>query len=81
MTKPLREAINEAVVQWVTTKLQRREPVDLKFMAREMSLSLVELVLEQDEKHQGPLFAHIVGSLSEEYLKRRRVMQTGRRSN
>jgi hypothetical protein len=34
MTKPLREAINEAVVQWVTTKLQRREPVDVKFMAR-----------------------------------------------
>jgi hypothetical protein len=51
MTKSLREAINEAVVQWVTTKLQRREPVDVKFMAREISLSLVELVLEQNEKH------------------------------
>jgi hypothetical protein len=75
MQKPLREAINEVVAQWVTTKLQKREPVDVKFIAREMSLSLIEPVLEQDESHQGPLLAHILGNLSDEYLKRRGVTQ------
>jgi hypothetical protein len=34
-------------------------------MAREITPSLIDMVLEHDEKHQGPLFAQIMGSLSE----------------
>jgi hypothetical protein len=81
MPKPLRQAINDVVVEFVTSKLQRREPVDVAFMAREISLSLIDMVLEQDEKHQGPLLAHIMGSLSDEYLKRRGLIQSRRRDN
>jgi hypothetical protein len=69
------------VVQWVTTKLQRGEPVDVAFMAREMSLPLIDMVMEQDEKHQGPLLAQVIGSLGNEYLERRGLFQTGRRDN
>ena len=58
---PLRQAINDVLVQWVTTKLQKGEPEDVAFMAREITHSLNDMVLEQDEKHQGPLLAHIVG--------------------
>ena len=49
---------------WVTTKLQRGEPVDVPFMAREITGSLIDMVLEQEEKHQGPLLAQIMGCLS-----------------
>jgi hypothetical protein len=51
----LRQAINDAVVQWVTTKLQSGQPVDVGFMAREITGSLIDMVLQQEEKHQGPL--------------------------
>ena len=77
----LRQAINDVVVQYVTAKLQRGEPVDVAFMAREMSLPLIDMVMEQDEKHQGPLLAQIIGSLGNEYLERREFLQTGRRDN
>jgi hypothetical protein len=52
----------------VTTKLQRGQPADVAFMAREITHSLIDMVLEQDEKHQGPLLTHIVRRLAEEYL-------------
>ena len=81
MPKRLREAINDVVVQYVTSKLQRGEPVDVAFMAREITGSLIDIVLEQDEKHQGPLLAQIVGYLSGEYLERRGLIQSRRRDN
>ena len=81
MPKQLRQAINDVIVQWVTTKLQGGEPVDVAFMAREMSLLLIDMVMEQDEKHQGPLLAQIIGSLGNEYLERRGLLQTVRRDN
>jgi hypothetical protein len=81
MQKPLREAINDVVVEYVTSKLQRGEPVDVSFMAREMSLPLIDMVMEQDEKHQGPLLAQSVGNLGSEYLEQRGLLQTGRRDN
>ena len=40
--------------------------------------SLIDMVFDQDEKHQGPLLAHIVGSLADEYLKRRGLIQRRR---
>jgi hypothetical protein len=81
MPKPLREAINDAVVEYVTSRLQTGDPVDVAFMAREMSLPLIDMVMEQDEKHQGPLLAQIMGSLGNEYLERRGLLQNGRRDN
>ena len=81
MQKRLREAINDVVVEYVTSKLRTGEPVDVAFMAREMSLPLIDMVMEQDEKHQGPLLAQIIGSLGNEYLERRGLLQTGRRDN
>jgi len=81
MQKSLRIGINDVVVQYVTSKLQAGEPVDVALMAREITQSLIDMVLEQDEKHQGPLLAHIIGSLSDEYLERRGLIQTRRRDN
>jgi hypothetical protein len=51
------------------------------FIARERMQSLIDMVLEQEEKYQGPLLAHIVGSLAEEYLKRHGLIQSRRRDN
>jgi len=81
MLKTLRRAINDLVVQYVTTKLQTGEPVEVAFMAREMSLTLIDTVMDQDEKYQGPLLAQIIGSLGNEYLERRGLLQNGRRDN
>ena len=81
MQKPLRQAINDVVVEYVTSKLRTGEPVDVAFMAREMSLPLIDMVMEQDEKHQGPLLAQIIGSLGNEYLERRGLLQAERRDN
>jgi hypothetical protein len=50
-------------------------------MAREITHALINMVLEQDEKQQGPLLAHIAGSLADEYLKRRGLIQSRRRDN
>jgi hypothetical protein len=50
-------------------------------MAREITHSLNDMVLEQDKKHQGPLLARIMASLADEYLKRRGPIQSRRRDN
>jgi hypothetical protein len=47
------------------------------FMAREMSLPLIDMIMEQDEKHQGALLAQIMGGLGNEHLERRGLLQTG----
>ncbi len=44
-------------------------------MAYEITGSLIDIVLEQDEKHHGPLLAQIVEHLSGEYLERRGLIQ------
>jgi hypothetical protein len=62
-------------------RLQKGEPVDVAFMAREISQCLIDMVMEQEEKHQSLLLAHIVGHLGDEYLERRGVIPTGRRDN
>ena len=61
------------------SKLQKGKPVDVAFVIREITPSLIHMVLEQDEKHQGPLLAHIAGSLADEYLKRRGFIQSRKR--
>jgi|HubBroStandDraft_2_1064218.scaffolds.fasta_scaffold601488_1 hypothetical protein len=81
MHKPLRAMISDAVVQYVTYKLHAKEPVDVALIAGEITLSLLDLVMEQDEKHQAALIAHIVGTLGGEYLEKRGLFETTRRDN
>jgi DNA-binding protein Fis len=81
MHKPLRAMISDAVVQYVTYKLHAKEPVDVALIAREITLSLLDLVMEQDEKHQAALIAHIMGTLGGEYLEKRGLFETTRRDN
>jgi len=73
--------ISDAVVQYVTYKLHAKEPVDVALIAREITLSLLDLVMEQDEKHQAALIAHIMGTLGGEYLEKRGLFETTRRDN
>ena len=42
-------SINDMVVRWVTTKLQSGQPVDVGFMAGEITGSLIDMVLQQEE--------------------------------
>ena len=81
MQKPLRAMISDAVVQYVTYKLHAKEPVDVALIAGEITLSLLDLVMEQDEKHQAALIAHIMGTLGGEYLEKRGLFETTRRDN
>jgi hypothetical protein len=73
--------ISDAIVQYVTCKLHAKEPVDVALIAREITLSLLDLVMEQDEKHQAALIAHIMGTLGGEYLEKRGLSETTRRDN
>jgi hypothetical protein len=41
------------VVQWVTTRLQSGQPVDVAFVARDITHALIDMVLEQDESISG----------------------------
>ena len=69
--KTLREAINEAVVGHLKDKLETGESIDVAEMAHELTQSLVDMIMEQEEEHQAPLLASIVVSLGDEYLQRR----------
>jgi DNA-binding protein Fis len=71
MHKPLRAMISDAIVQCVTHNLHAKEPVDVALIAREITLGLLDLVMEQGEKHQAALIAHIMGTLGGEYLEKR----------
>ena len=81
MTKPLRKAINDAVAQYVANRLQRREPADVTLITREITSSLIDIVLDQEEKHQGPLLAQIIGNMVDDYLERSGQSQNTRRDN
>jgi hypothetical protein len=47
-------------------------------MAREMARSIVDMIMEQDDQHQGPLLAETISNLGDEYLQRRGLIPTGR---
>jgi hypothetical protein len=50
-------------------------------MAREITQSLVDMIMEQDEQNQAPLLAQIITSLGDEYLQRRGLIPTEHRDN
>jgi hypothetical protein len=55
--------------------------VDVAFMNREITRSLIDTVLDQEEKHQGLLLAQIIGNLVDDYLERSGRPQNRRRDN
>jgi DNA-binding protein Fis len=81
MPKTLREQINDVVVFYVEEKLRTNTPIDIAAMAREITQSLVDMIMEQDEQNQAPLLAQIITSLGDEYLQRRGLIPTEHRDN
>jgi hypothetical protein len=81
MLKPLREEINDVVVKHLERKLQTGEPINVPDMVIEMTLSLVDMIMEQDDRQQAPLLAQIITSLGDEYLQRCGLVPTERRDN
>jgi hypothetical protein len=55
MPEPLREAINEAVEKYPERRLEAGGPIDVAAIAGEMARSIVDMIMEQDDQHQGPL--------------------------
>ena len=70
MDKPLRDGINEVVVNYLQGKIASGEPIDVAEMAHEMAQSLVDMIMEQEKEHQAPLLASAMASLGDEYLQR-----------
>jgi hypothetical protein len=69
------------VVKHLERKLQTGEPINVPDMAIEMTLSLVDMIMEQDERQQAPLLAQIITSLGDEYLQPCGLVPTERRHN
>ena len=70
MPKALRAEINDVVVKYAERKLRKDGSLDVAMMAHEMTQSLVDMIVEQEEHHHAPLFALMILSLGDEYLKR-----------
>jgi DNA-binding protein Fis len=52
-SKPLRDGINEAVIDYLQAKMATGEVIDVVEMAHEMVQSLVDMIMEQDKEHQA----------------------------
>ena len=58
MAKALRAEINDVVVKYTERKLRKDGTLDVAVMAHEMTQSLVDMIMDQDEKHHhAPLLA------------------------
>jgi hypothetical protein len=79
MPKALRAEINDVVVKYAERKLRRDGTLDVAVMVHEMTQSLVDMIIEQEEHHQAPLIALTITSLGDEYLQRTGI--TERRDN
>jgi hypothetical protein len=79
MPKALRAEINDVVVKYAERKLRKDGSLDVAMMAHEMTQSLVDMIVEQEEHHHAPLFALMILSLGDEYLKRTGIAE--RRDN
>ena len=69
MPKALR-AINDVVVKYTERKLRKDGTLDVAVIAHEMTQSLVDMIMDQDEHHHAPLLALMILSLGDEYLQR-----------
>jgi hypothetical protein len=79
MKNCLREAITELGVEYLEHQRQKDEPVEVPAIAHEMAQSIVDMIMEQEERHQASLLASTIASLGDEYLQRRGLVQMGRR--
>ena len=70
MAKALRAEINDVVVKYTERKLRKDGTLDVAVMAHEMTQSLVDMIVDQDEHHHAPLLALMILSLGGEYLQR-----------
>ena len=70
MPKALRAEINDVVVKYTERKLRKDGTLDVAVMAHEMTQSLVDMIVDQDEHHHAPLLALMILSLGDEYLQR-----------
>ena len=70
MPKALRSEINDVVVKYTERKLRKDGTLDVAVMAHEMTQSLVDMIMDQDEHHHAPLLALMILSLGDEYLQR-----------
>ena len=68
MAKALRAEINDVVVKYTECKLRKDRTLDVAVMAHEMTQSLVDMIMDQDE--HAPLLALMILSLGDEYLQR-----------
>jgi hypothetical protein len=55
MKNCLREAITELVVEYLEHQRQKDEPVEVPAIAHEMAQSIVDMIMEQEERHQASL--------------------------
>ena len=81
MSKPLRDGINEAVIDYLQAKMTMGEVIDVVEMAHEMVQSLIDMIMEQDKEHQAPLLASTMASLGDEYLQRCGLLELSRREH
>jgi hypothetical protein len=79
MPKALRAEINDVVVKYAERKLRKDGMLDVAMMAHEMTQSLVDMIMEQEEHDHAPLLALMILSLGSEYLERTGI--TERRDN
>jgi hypothetical protein len=70
MAKALRAEINDVVVKYTERKLRKDGTLDVAVMAHEMTQSLVDMIVDQEEHHHAPLLALMILSLGDEYLQR-----------
>ena len=66
MPKALRAEINDVVVKYTERKLRKDGTLDVAVMAHEMTQSLVDMIVDQDEHHHAPLLALMILSLGDE---------------
>jgi DNA-binding protein Fis len=81
MPQTLREEINDVVTRYLELNLQTSASVDVAAMAREIAQSLVDMVMEQEERQHAPLLAQMITTLGNEYLRRRGLIPTERHDN
>ena len=70
MPKALRAEINDVVVKYTERKLRKDGTLDVAVMVHEMTQSLVDMIVDQEEHHHAPLLALMILSLGDEYLQR-----------
>ena len=80
MSKPLREGINEFVIDYMQAKTATGEAIDAAEIAYEMAQSLVDIIMKEEAEGQALLFALVLAGLGEEYLLRSGVLDAGQKT-